>query len=321
MAEPIKGKGAKPRPQRKADRTQRKMPTRSFAASPWARLQKETRQRHELRRPLIEILQKRLDARVYTYFTSFNNWEGQVSDDHAEMLENLLAAEHDGSKLVLVVNSPGGQALAAERIVNVCRAYSSGQFDTLVPHMAKSAATMICFGSNAIHMSRTSELGPVDPQLMYKREGAKDAAWISAAEYIRSYVKLMKGAASGKAQRIEPHLLQLNKFDARHIEQLISHQDLSEDISIRLLQAGMMKGQTRATVRRHIAPFLVQRQKSAHGRMINVVEAQKAHLNVAEIPLDSELWRAVWALYVPSDWCVSRESSVLIESALSSVGR
>jgi ClpP class serine protease len=34
--------------------------------------------------------------------------------------------------------------------------------------MAKSAATMICLGSNAIYMSKTSELGPIDPQVTIK---------------------------------------------------------------------------------------------------------------------------------------------------------
>ena len=77
------------------------------------------------------------------------------------MLESVLEVEHTSGRLVLIVNSPGGQALAAERIVNVCRAYSAGDFEVVVPHMAKSAATMICFGANRIHMSKTAQLGPV----------------------------------------------------------------------------------------------------------------------------------------------------------------
>jgi hypothetical protein len=41
------------------------------------------------------------------------------------------------------------------------------QFEVIVPHMAKSAATLICFGASCIHMGPTAELGPVDPQVKY----------------------------------------------------------------------------------------------------------------------------------------------------------
>jgi len=290
--------------------------------SPWAKLRKETQQEPELRRPIIRELEKLLGAQVVTYFASFSKWTSQVSDDHAEMLENLLATEYDTSnrkKLVVVVNSPGGQALAAERIVNVCRSYSGEQFEALVPHMAKSAATMICFGANAIHMSRTSELGPVDPQVVYDSGG--EETWISAAEYVRAYERLMDEAASGQVKRIEPHLQQLARFDARYIEKLRSHQELSEDISVRLLKAHMMRGKTDAAIKKKIAPFLLQSKKSSHGRMISASEANACGLNVKEMPLSSPLWEKVWELYVRADWVVAHQAAVLIESRSSTLLR
>lgn len=69
--------------------------------------------------------------------------------------------------LIIMINSPGGDGLAAERIINVCRSYSgTGEYQVIVPGKAKSAATMVCFGASAIYMSPTSELGPVDPQIV-----------------------------------------------------------------------------------------------------------------------------------------------------------
>ena len=56
--------------------------------------------------------------------------------------------------------------MTAERIIRVCRAYSNNNFEVLVSKMAKSAATMICFGADKIHMSKTSELGLIDPQVV-----------------------------------------------------------------------------------------------------------------------------------------------------------
>src|ERR1700693_5738970 len=98
--------------------------------------------------------------------------------------------------------------------------------------MAKSAATMICFGAEAIHMSRTGELGPVDPQLSYRNDQGVDRQ-ISASEYVRSYENLLEDACSGKSAKIEPYLQQLARYDSRLVEQLRSAQALSSDISVR----------------------------------------------------------------------------------------
>lgn len=172
---------------------------------------------------------------------------------------------------------------------------------------------MICFGANTIHMSLTAELGPVDPQVQYEH------GWISAQEYIRSYEQLMLSAASGKHKRIEPFLQQLNRYDARFVEQLKSHQELSADISVRLLKTGMMQGQTDEEIRKRIEVFLSQQMTNAHGRMINPAGVQECGLKVTLIELGSELWNNLWELYVRSDWVVSNGRRKLIESCTSSV--
>jgi len=221
-----------------------------ITASPWVKVQKEIRQDFELRQPLIQKLEQHFGRPICVYFTSFLSERG-ICDSDAEMLENVLSAEHKGGELLLIINSPGGQALAAERVVNVCRAYSSGEFSVLVPHMAKSAATMICFGADKIYMSKTAELGPVDPQVRYKDDQERLIS-MSAAEYIRVYERLMRRGTTGNVKRLEPILLQLQRFDARNIERLRSQQTLSEDMSVSLLKSQMMKGMSLSAIRRKI---------------------------------------------------------------------
>jgi ClpP class serine protease len=292
---------------------------RTFGDSPFVKVQREVHQAYDLRRPLIQKLEENFGARVVTMFTSFQRLESQITDNDAEMLESVLSVEHDnGGKLVLVLNSAGGQALAAERIVNVCREYSDHQFEVAVPHMAKSAATMICFGADAIHMSKTAELGPVDPQVPM-RDDIENPPWISAEEYVRSYNELLEAASSGKKKRIEPYLQQLNRYDARYIEQLRSAQRLSADISRSLLKSGMMKNKTEKAIEKEIEVFLTQAKTSAHGRMINHSAAAACGLVVKIIDLRSELWNNLWELFVRSDWSVSHTCSKLIESRTSSV--
>jgi hypothetical protein len=233
----------------------------------------------------------------------------------------VLSSEPTQEKIVLIISSPGGLPLAAERIVNVFRAYSANRFEAVVPHMAKSAATMICFGAAAIHMSKTAELGPVDPQVPYWTTGAEDEEpdWISAEEYMRSYDKLIAQGISGKAKRLEPLMLQLSRYDARFIEKLRSHQKLSEDISVRLLKNSMMKKKSVKSIRKCIDVFLTQTRTRTHGRMINHEEAKECGLNVKLIDLHSALWHTMWELFVRSDWCVRNTCGKLIETSNTSV--
>jgi ATP-dependent protease ClpP protease subunit len=287
--------------------------------SPWLRVSQEVYQGWELRKEQIKKIEQQLDGKVIVYFTSFQSEAAMIHDTDAEMLENILSAEHKGGKLLLVLSSPGGVGLAAERIVNVCRAYSNNQFEVIVPHMAKSAATMICFGASRIHMSPTSELGPVDPQVKYSNKEVSDRMPISAEEYVRSYDQLMDRATSGDVQHLEPLLQQLARYDARYIEQLKSWQALSESISIKLLKSGMMKGHSSKEIKDRISAFLIQRKTRSHGRMITMHEAKKCGLDIAEINLRSELWNTIWELYIRADWVVSFRCAKILESATTSL--
>jgi len=288
--------------------------------SPWAELMGEVQQDPLRRQKIIGRIEAHLGAKVVTLFTAFGIPSGIISDQEAEMLENVLSAEcKQEQPLVLIINSPGGMALAAERIANVCRAYSVGDcYRVIVPHMAKSAATMVCFGAAEIMMSKTAELGPVDPQVPFTDDRGNQA-WISAEEYLRSYDSLMKGATGALNERLEPYLQQLQRYDSRYVEQLRSAQQLARDISVRLLKSGMLKSSSESEILTKIDMFLTQAAKSSHGRMIAAAEASTCGLTVNMIDLKSELWRDVWSLYVRSDWSVSQQYATLVESTSASV--
>ena len=62
----------------------------------------------------------------------------------------------------------------------------SGDFRLVVPDTAKSAATLIGLGATEIVMSTTSELGPIDPQVMLPdRDG--NWSWHSVFDYMDAY--------------------------------------------------------------------------------------------------------------------------------------
>jgi hypothetical protein len=85
-----------------------------------------------------------------------------VGDDVHSMME--VCRDVEEKELDLIISSPGGQAQAAEQIIEYLRT----QFDYIrcfVPMQAKSAATMIALGCDEIVVGNHSELGPIDPQI------------------------------------------------------------------------------------------------------------------------------------------------------------
>ena len=93
----------------------------------------ERDQAHSTRQPLFVTLAEALERPIVTFFTSFR-YPVMLSDDDADMLEGVLRATDLSNGLALFISSPGGDGLATERIVNMCRAYSgTGEYWAIVP--------------------------------------------------------------------------------------------------------------------------------------------------------------------------------------------
>jgi len=279
------------------------------------KLQAEVHQGHERRVPLYKALEAELGAnkRIVSFFTSFR-YPVLIDDSDATMLEEVLATtDLDGKELLLLINSPGGDALAAERIVNVCRSFSDSGFKAVVPSMAKSAATMVCLGADEIIMSKTSELGPIDPQILIRDDKGNPVRYQAAHEILESYAELLNQAVSTKG-RIEPFLQQLARFDARDIRNIRSAQDLSSSLAITFLKHGMLKQKSVTQIARLIRPFTDPLETKDHGRPVFCDNAKKCGLNVSIIENKSALWRKVWELYLRLNHLTETGCSKVIET-------
>jgi hypothetical protein len=159
----------------------------------------ERHQQPETRRKFFDQIGKfeELEGRtLVTFFTSFNH-PVQMEDADCDALEATLQKADLKNGLALMISSPGGNGLAAERIVNVCRAYSgTNDYWAIVPGKAKSAATIVCMGASKILMSCSSELGPVDPQIFTVEDGKGKA--FSLHNIVQTYQKLFNDAVACK---------------------------------------------------------------------------------------------------------------------------
>ena len=266
--------------------------------------QKEVAQDHSLRKPLLQKIKKLRNGRlVVSFFISFQS-QSPLSSNDADMIEEVLLNSDRTNGITLILDAPGGDGLAAERIIQLCRKYSKKDFETIVPARAKSAATMVCLGADTILMGATSELGPIDPQIPMKLGDGWQ--WVGAHHVIRTYDKLMETAISLKSGHIEPLLQQLSQFNATHIEMLRSATKLSESIAISSLKRGMLSKESEQSIKKSIKCFTDPDITLSHGRALSIDQIKDCGLKIEEIDLSSDLWNCVRDLYTRSVYVVDR---------------
>lgn len=288
-------------------------------AGAFSQVQREVHQTPSQRRPLLRAIQKLRGGRaVVSFFNRFNG-DFPLSHTDADMIEEVLCNTDCSKGVTLILDAPGGDGLAAERIIQVCRSYSgTSEFETIVPARAKSAATMVCLGANKILLSPTSELGPIDPQI-YRDIGLGRPSWVAAEHYIKSYDALFKEAVSLSQGHIEPYLQQLGKFNVVDIQSLRTAQQLSVQIAVSSLRRGMLSGKSDADITALIKPFTDPTLTLAHGRALNHENCTACQLAIELMALDSRLWKNVWDLYMRSKFVVeSTNTCKLVESVTSS---
>lgn len=273
----------------------------------------EQRQGHPTRKRLFIELEKLLGRPVVSFFTSFR-YPVMIEDNDADMLEGILQKMDLTNGLALVINSPGGDGLAAERIINICRNYSkTNEYWAIIPAKAKSAATMISFGASKIIMSKTSELGPIDPQLILQEENGLSKRF-SAVNVVESYNDLFKRAVNEKGN-LQPYLQQLANYDERDIKEIKAVISLAEDIAIRTLKSGMMKGKKETEIKKEIELFLSPKRTKTHGRAISMNEGLDCCLFIEQQDLNSDLWKLLYELYIRTNTYVSTMAAKCIESS------
>lgn len=116
-------------------------------------------------------------------------------------------------KLSVVLTTGGGAVEPVERAVEIIRQqYQSVHF--IVPDYAMSAGTIFCMSGNKISMSKSSSLGPIDPQVP-----RHDGTYVPAMGYLEQFEKIVKKSKTGEVSPAEIDMLRrldlgdLNRFE------------------------------------------------------------------------------------------------------------
>lgn len=250
----------------------------------------------EHRKPIIERLEKKLEAKIIVYTASPFHPVPMIMIQDVPSFEDLLRSTGGAEEGYLVINSPGGDADATEKILMMCRQRFTRSFKVIIPDYAKSAATMIALGSDKILMGYLAELGPIDPQLRtapFPGPGIPARSFIDGLEMIREKVTKQ----GDPAQMYFPMLSQIRPEIIARCQSAI---DGSRDFAEKWLKQYMLKNNP--TQAKKVARWLSEGKKyKSHGKVIDFIEARDVlKLNVERIDPNSDLWSDIWELYCRS---------------------
>ena len=134
------------------------------------------------RQRLIRQIQDELEHSVICYVAGSRT---SIQRDDVLGFVDLLCQIEPGRDVDFILHSVGGDIDAAEKLITMVRdKVKNGALRVIVPHYAKSAATLIALGADAIVMSDSSELGPIDPQVPFP-DGQGAWRYYSAFSYLK----------------------------------------------------------------------------------------------------------------------------------------
>jgi ClpP class serine protease len=266
-----------------------------------------------IRQELIKKIQEKLGTKLIVYTSNPNHPVPSIMIHDVPLFEDLLRSVAESSKGCLMINSPGGDANAAEKLLMMCRQRFTEEFNVIVPDYAKSAATMIALGSDKIMMGYLAELGPIDPQLQTSPipggEVIPARSFIDGLDMIRNKVK----KDGDPVQMYLPMLSQIRPEVLAICQRAI---DDARTFAEKWLKNYMLKNDYKQATA--VAEMLSTGEAyKSHGKVIDFNEAKNVlKLNVEKIDEKSQLWSHIWELYCRSmqQLHMSRAAAKLFES-------
>ncbi len=192
----------------------------------------------------------------------------------------------EGSKLDLILHSPGGSLETTEAIVSYLRSRFS-DIRVIVPQVAMSAATMIACAADQIVLGKHSFLGPTDPQIIIQTPlGLRQVAAQAVLDQFDKAQRECKDPA-----KLSSWLPMLSQYGPDLLERCEKALDLSKSLVKTWLETYMFKGSndssTKAT---EVSDWLANHKYfKSHNRHISREILRQAGLVILKLEDDEEL--------------------------------
>jgi hypothetical protein len=244
-----------------------------------------------LRRSLIERIEDVTGRRLLCYVSGP---AASIDRDDTIGFVEMLHPVPDGGPIDLILHTGGGDIDAAEKVSSLLRtAVGDAELRVIVPDFAKSAGTLVAIGADRIVMSASSELGPIDPQIVI-RDNNGNLIQHSVHSYLTAYKTHSETLRKNPSDL--PAQIMLSKMEPQTITLFETVLGRARELAERQLKRGMFRRQP-GNFTQIAADLLDPKLWLSHAQMITVEDAQQIGLLVEITNPTSPLWTHVWQLY------------------------
>lgn len=235
----------------------------------------------------------------------------EISRDDVLFLSDLLYNIPRGFPVDFLLHTNGGDPDAAQKLSQMIReVVGTSQLTVVVPDFAKSSGTLIALGADEVMMSDSSELGPIDPQIVVEDDGKRMVT--SLHSYLSAYEEHEKALRANPEDPVAK--LMLAKFDPAKVHHFRVARQQVRKIAETQLRAGMFRPPRMGNYTGVPRDLMNVEYYQSHGHVIGYRECKGLGLQVDYRPPGDEVWDLFWQLY-----CLQRleitEKKVLFESS------
>ena len=245
------------------------------------------------RQAIIKQIQARTGRRLICYVSGR---ECIINENDTMPFVDLLHNVRPGESVELLLHTAGGSIDAAEKLVRMVRSkVGEAEFQIIVPESVKSAGTLMVLGADCVVMSDMSELGPIDPQMVFA-DSSGLRRWQSVQNYLDAYDEYTN-ATNQNPNNVAAQIM-LGKIDPTIVKLCQTVKDRARQCAEDLLRRGMFRetGNWSQTV----VELLDTRRWLSHSQMISWEDAQHPDtigLAVEHLDQQSAEWQEYWQLY------------------------
>ncbi len=220
-----------------------------------------------------------------------------------EAVERMADREGKRDALGICITTPGGEAEAVEKMVEIARHHYSFMY-AIVPRAAMSAGTILCMACDKIYMDYSSSLGPIDPQVPDK----ESKFLVPALGYLDKVAEMIAKSADGTISPAEFAMLQAQDLA------MIRFYEQAKELSVNLLKQWLTRYKFKDWAKHRTnnpGQDVTQEEKEqraeeialllsnnghwhSHGRMIGIQTLRETlRLEIDDFGLDGELRTAI----------------------------
>ena len=189
-----------------------------------------------------------------------------------QFIELLQEDGNNRKRLIVFLNTAGGSAETAEKMVELIR-YHYSEVYFVIPDEAMSAGTIFCLSGNKIYMDYSSSLGPIDPQVF----NGKD--WVPALGYLDQVEKMIEKSANNQLTEAEFIILQNQDLA------MLSQFEQAKHLTITLVKKWLVEYKFKDWSTHRTNP-------NKKGQNVTLEEKEERAEEIANILSDNKIWHS-----------------------------